>query len=205
MVFNATKSIRVRDGLIMAPLAEFDDDRKKFRIITYSAWYGYDKNRAKIYDYSQIIAFELMENGTTSVSGGLGSALIGGALFGGVGAIVGGTVGTKTHHTSCSSLQIKVTLNDIKNPTLYIKFHDNKKGEISTTSVKYQKLYALAHECISILDIICQSLQSKDGTTDNAKSNLSAADELAKFKGLLDVGAITQEEFNHMKKQLLKL
>ena len=34
---------------------------------------------------------------------------------------------------------------------------------------------------------------------------VSAADELRKFKELLDMGAITQDEFNAKKKQLLGL
>lgn len=38
-----------------------------------------------------------------------------------------------------------------------------------------------------------------------AQAPISAADEIKKFKGLLDIGAITQEEFDAKKKQLLGL
>ena len=38
-----------------------------------------------------------------------------------------------------------------------------------------------------------------------AQQAISAADELKKFKELLDLGAITQEEYNTKKKQLLGL
>lgn len=46
-------------------------------------------------------------------------------------------------------------------------------------------------------------LQPKDFT--KQKSSQSAADELKKFKELLDMGIITQEEFEAKKKQLLNL
>ena len=37
----------------------------------------------------------------------------------------------------------------------------------------------------------------------NSNSNISVADEIKKFKELLDIGAITQEEFDAKKKELL--
>ena len=40
---------------------------------------------------------------------------------------------------------------------------------------------------------------------DHGKPPVSSADELAKFKDLLDKGIITQEEFDAKKKQLLGL
>ncbi|MBR5012842.1 MAG: SHOCT domain-containing protein [Clostridia bacterium] len=39
----------------------------------------------------------------------------------------------------------------------------------------------------------------------NGQSAISSADELKKFKELLDMGVITQEEFDQKKKQLLGL
>lgn len=45
----------------------------------------------------------------------------------------------------------------------------------------------------------------KSGEKDVNANNLSSADEIKKFKDLLDSGVITQEEFNAKKKQLLGL
>ena len=42
-------------------------------------------------------------------------------------------------------------------------------------------------------------------TSNKNSSALSGAEELKKFKDLLDSGAITQEEFDKKKKELLKL
>ena len=41
------------------------------------------------------------------------------------------------------------------------------------------------------------------GTSINSQSNISVADELKKFKELLDMGVISQEEFDAQKAKLL--
>ena len=60
-----------------------------------------------------------------------------------------------------------------------------------------------------MLNIICQS-----NSTENRKeiqeqltsnSNFSVTDEIKKYKELLDMGAITQEEYERKKKELLNL
>lgn len=50
-----------------------------------------------------------------------------------------------------------------------------------------------------------ESPVKKASTKENPTSGVSAADEILKFKELLDAGAITQEEFEAKKKQLLGL
>lgn len=47
--------------------------------------------------------------------------------------------------------------------------------------------------------------EAEKAKANNGSSNVSAADELKKFKELLDSGVITQEEFDAKKKQLLGL
>ncbi|MDO4744896.1 MAG: SHOCT domain-containing protein, partial [Clostridia bacterium] len=53
-------------------------------------------------------------------------------------------------------------------------------------------------------DAICQAQKSTVETT-KSQSAFSVADELKKFKELLDMDIITQEEFDAKKKQLLGL
>lgn len=53
-------------------------------------------------------------------------------------------------------------------------------------------------------DIAFRNAMSGDvNNIDSSNLNVSAADEIGKFKQLLDSGAITQEEFDAKKKQLL--
>ena len=48
-------------------------------------------------------------------------------------------------------------------------------------------------------------LDSLKRISTDTNGNISAADEIKKYKELLDLGAITQEEFDHKKKELLNL
>lgn len=59
-----------------------------------------------------------------------------------------------------------------------------------------------AEQIISALEIITENKNSIEYTPPTAQIN-SLADELLKYKQLLDMGAITQDEFNLKKKQLL--
>ena len=60
------------------------------------------------------------------------------------------------------------------------------------------------HECISKLLIERQSTSKENVPTKSCETVISA-DEIKKFKDLLDSGIITQEEFDAKKKQLLGL
>ena len=48
-------------------------------------------------------------------------------------------------------------------------------------------------------------MEKEKGVSVENNSNISAADEIKKFKELLDSGVISQEEFDVKKKQLLGL
>ena len=55
----------------------------------------------------------------------------------------------------------------------------------------------------SMKDVITEKKKSVQDKLDS--SNISNADELKKYKELLDSGTITQEEFDAKKRQILKL
>lgn len=67
------------------------DDNKKQWYFTFSK----NANNPTIYSFNDIIDYEINEDGETVSKGGLGNAVAGGLLFGGVGAIVGGVTGKK--------------------------------------------------------------------------------------------------------------
>lgn len=54
-------------------------------------------------------------------------------------------------------------------------------------------------------NLLDAALLDSKGSTGSGPTSFSAADEIAKYKGLLDSGAITQAEFDAKKKQLLDL
>lgn len=172
---------------------EFDDDKQQWLIL--SPFLG-KRNKSTVYKYSDILDFELLEDGESVSQGGLGRALVGGALFGGAGAIVGGVTGKKKSKGFCTSLRIKITLKDIDNPVEYIDFITTKTKK---DGFLYKDFYNQAQECLSVFQLICDQQEGSDSSVPVG----SNADEIRKFKELFDEGIITQEEFNAKKKELL--
>lgn len=164
----------------------FDEINKKFKIQTNS----------QIFLYSDIVDFELLEEGNSIEKGGVGRAVVGNLLFGSVGAIVGGATGHKSKNT-CTNLKVKITLNNIKTPVEYIVLIYK---EVEKDNYIYKNAINIAQEIISVLQIICS--QNKTATIVEESSNI---DEIKKYKNLLDIGAITKEEFEKKKKSLLNL
>ena len=153
-----------------------------------------------ILNYEDLTDVELLEDGNTISKKGIGRAVAGGVLLGGVGALVGAATGSSKGKSTSTMLSIKITTNDINNPTRYINF-------ISTETKKsgfiYKTAYASAQECISILNLILDEVESEPLQPNNPTD--SVVDEIRKFKSLLDDGIITQEEFDAKKKELLGL
>ncbi len=188
--FNATKIVK---GYL-----EVDENKRKWSTAN-------NFGRLKTFDYEDIVNFELIEDGETIFSGGLGRAAAGALIFGGVGAIVGGVTGGKKSKSLCTSLMIKISINNIQNPVEYINFINTPTKKKSSS---YQSAFKLAQECLSILEIICQDVENNSlpiKANSDTGSKFSEADEILKFKNLLDAGIITEDEFEQKKKQLLGL
>lgn len=156
------------------------------------------KKKGSLYRYEDIVDYELLEDGETVTKGGLGRAVAGGILFGGVGAIVGGVTGHRKTKEICDSMKIKITLKDSIRPVEYI---DLISSRTKKNGIIYKTCYNTAQEILSCLEIICAQQQQ-----DHIEAQpVSAADEIKKYKELLDAGAITKEEYEAKKKQLLGL
>jgi len=159
-----------------------------------------------IYSYAEIVDYELLEDGASVTKGGVGSAAVGGVLFGGVGAIVGGGVGKKNQPV-CLSMKIKITVKNMQNPVVYINCIT---GQTRRDNVIYKEALGKAHECLSVLQLICEDVEPSPIQTPEptpfpsvAPNYTSTVDELNKYKELLDGGVITEDEFQTKKKQLL--
>ena len=85
-------------------------------------------------------------------------------------------------------------------PATYIDFI---KTSTKKDSFVYKTNFSLAQECLSVLQLMCNGASGQDNDLPESKSGTSEADEILKFKQLLDNGVITQEEFEAKKKQLL--
>jgi hypothetical protein len=104
-----------------------------------------------IYPLDIITGYEIVENGTSVVSGGLGRAVAGGLLFGGTGAIVGAITGTKKQSTLITDMKLKLTTNNLDTPVLYFNLISKP---IKSDSPEYRSRITAAEEVIASLDII---------------------------------------------------
>lgn len=154
------------------------------------------------HSYDDILDFELLEDGESVIKGGLGSAAVGGFLFGGLGAIVGGATGKRKTKGKCTSLMIKITLNDMGHPTEYIKL---VTSPTSKSGLIYKTAYQNAQEIISLLQVVMNQRDTARDPVPQPENTTSIGSDLRELKALLDEGIITQTEFDLKKKQILGL
>lgn len=153
----------------------------------------------RIYSFNDIIQFEVVEDGETITSGGLGRAIFGGALLGPLGAVVGGITGGKRTKGVCEQLDLKIDINDVNYPNYTIAFVNKK---MKKKSFIFKRIAKEMQETLSLMNYVAENGTVED--TIGHSSALSSADEIRGFKSLLDDGIITKEEFEEKKKDLLK-
>lgn len=152
-----------------------------------------------LYSLDKINSYELIEDGQSLSSGGLGSAAIGGMLFGGSGAIVGALAGNKSTNY-INSLRIKINMSDLDCPIVYIHLIKYKTKKNSMTyNYEIQKADAILSSLNTILS------ENNSGIITEETSTPGYINELKELKSLLDADVITTEEFETKKKQILNL
>lgn len=120
------------------------------------------------------------EKHTRSAGKAAAGAIIGGVLTGGIGAIAGAAIGGRKKDNS----------------VFFLDFKDFETKQEFTVQVK--QVNGSVHE-VSDFDVAILSME------ESKSQSYSPADELLKYKELLDAGAINQEEYNLKKKELLGL
>lgn len=131
----------------------------------------------RIFNYKDLLEYEVLEDGEALVQGGLGRAVVGGLLFGAVGALVGGITGDRKTKKVIKSLKLKLIFNNTNNGTEYIDFI---KSETKPNSFSHKIAINNLNE------ILEQLLKIKNGNEKKVEINHSIADEILKFKKLHD-------------------
>ncbi len=112
-----------------------DDVNKKFAVKVGR------KGQPKIYNYTDLGAFELNEDGNSIVNGkGLATA-VGGLTFGLLGALVGSS-GKRKNQNTCTSLLVRMMVNNLDNPEVVIPFivtETKKSSYIYTNAISESK------------------------------------------------------------------
>ena len=101
-------------------------------------------------------------------------------------------------------LKIKITVKESKEPAVYINLIG---GEFKKSGIIYEVAFDNAQKILSFLQIICDDNKNATKSNDNSNNTLEndIPAQIKKYKELLDSGAITQEEYDEKKKQLLGL
>lgn len=138
-------------------------------------WFAFDE----LVDYT----VEVEEKVITETKGGVTRAIAGEIVAGPVGAVVGSSTAKKVSRTEESkpkmSFIVEYPMGRFQSP-------------VYTYSCKVREL--------------CEEIFKERAETKKVPDTLSSiADELMKFKKLLDVGAITEDEYNAEKERLLNL
>lgn len=135
----------------------------------------------------------------SDVSGGgvnMQGAVAGAIIAGDTGAVIGSRVGTNTK------------TNIIEKDHRHIVLVYKEKGILKSMDIKSfqpDKTIDVLRNLIPQKEDTVVALNKQESTGNITSAQLSSADELRKYKELLDDGIITQEEFDAKKKQLLNL
>lgn len=152
------------------------------------------------YRFEDIRDYELLEVNAQVTRGGLGSAVLGGVLLGGVGAIAGSVIG-KNSKKMVENLFLRVDINDLEYPCVYVNFIESP---VPITSGRYKRALEDAHNAVSRLGLILGKGANEE-KAGNQYAPMNPYEEVKQLKELLDIGAITQDEFDKKKRMILDL
>lgn len=165
-----------------------DHENKKIALCHYSNAF------IEYISFNQIINVEILKNNATIMKGGIGRAVIGGVLAGGIGAVVGAS--TRDSEELLYSLKIRVITNDINKPLYVIKLNYNK---IAVGSQEYNTIVDTANKIYSLIF----SIANKDNKQNSSTGENNPLEQIEKLATLKEKKFITDEEFETKKKELL--
>ena len=158
------------------------------------AFCDYYKNTLKVIPFKNILECEIIDDDTTVLSGGIGRAIVGGALAGGAGAVVGAA--TRKSKSVTNNLSIKIITSDVSDSLIVIPILETSTNRASD---KYKKAWSVAQEVHAVIVSIIK-------TTSTASSAIFAPDPLSQIEilaKLKDQGILTEEEYTRKKAELI--
>ncbi|MCT0052097.1 DUF4428 domain-containing protein [Lactococcus lactis] len=150
----------------------------------------------KVEPFSNLVSIEpvFRSNGKTKHHG-VARGVIGGATFGLAGAVIGSSSGHK-NYTVVSKMSLILRFSDDFTFEIKLISTETKIGLLTNQAEKRMNNY------ITFLNNIIE--QNTSVAPPVVNQGASIADELKKFKELLDLGVITHEEFEVQKSKLLQ-
>lgn len=198
--FTITNSVYDESAILV-----IDDNRQKLVLLSLTEI----KSICKETNYEDLLSVSLETDGQTifekSTMRTVAGATVGGALFGGAGAVVGGLSGNTNSVKAIGKIVVKFVFRDIENPNYELVLL-NVVSPIKPTDLDYnrvKKALALGNKIKDIGSIIIDKVDNSKNEQ-SPISNLSVAEELKKFADLVKEGIISQKDFEEQKKKLLK-
>jgi hypothetical protein len=158
------------------------------------------KGMDKVYLLEDIIDYEVVEDGVAyKYEKGIMKATTSGAFWCGMSAFAGAL--TYDSDTYVRSLNIVIHLKNHLTPVI-IKVIN---GRTAKNSLVYSMAQQTVHNTVQIMDkcINIDNIEYQGIDYPELSNKDSAADELSKYKRLLDSGAITEEEYNNIKQRII--
>ena len=156
-----------------------------------------------IIKFSDIIECEIIEDSNTIMKGGVGRAVVGGVLAGGVGAVVGAN--TRASKNVTNSLQIRIIT---KNISKSLHTMNLITAEIKKDSMEYKSAMNFANNVYAIITSIINDSEKSSNNLGGKKemeqnNNADFVEQLERLAKLKESGVITQEEFEESKQRVL--
>lgn len=163
-----------------------DTTRMKICIADYSF------SKPNIFTYKDILSVEITEDEETITKTQRGSqiagAVVGGALLGGAGAIIGGLSGSKKSRKVTTEVAVKIIVNDITQPSYSISFNSTE----------------LAERWYGIFKILINTADKEESQSNLSNDKpISIADELQKLVTLRDNGTLSESDYNILKNKII--
>lgn len=154
--------------------------------------------------FDEIVDCAVIEDGISyKPDHGVLRAVVGGYLFGAVGAVVGASTASTSEYVN--SMEVAIWKKDsFQNRPLKISILNSKTSKNSSL---YKMSKETAESIVNIIDTYSRFSERKNSdlnrVTLTEHNQISTADDLEKYKKLLDEGAITQEEYDTIKAKLI--
>lgn len=177
-----------------------DNDRKLILL-------GNTANDHFLISYKNIIKFEIVEDGETtierSLGGVIGRSVVGGLVAGNAGAVIGGTTSSAKNKKKVKNISVKILLRNSDEKSISLPIYNSSSPTDCSNQDVVDAMKAVEEVKDTLSIIIDEVERSEKQTAQAPKQENSLAEELAKLAEMKNAGIISDEEFSAAKAKLL--
>lgn len=194
-----TRFIHLNESYKLENISIAISKNKKSLFIT-----GLGQFEDSVLDLCKLTEVELQADETSITKAVRGSQIIGvavgGALLGGVGAVIGGLSGKQISMSDVKSLKIRLKFDDFETPSHSVLIWSKGIGA-TQPPVPLEQNRRIAQDLIEKLDVLINDGAKKLVEPKDLKT--SSANEIEKLHQLLEKGVIDKQEFTALKAKII--